>query len=288
MAGDQPAPAYGQKSATPGELLAVLLRRRWFFFAPLFAVGLAGFALSNLLPLEYRCSAFIMIEQRKVPEQYVAPNVLITLQKRLDSMTQQILSRTRLQRFIQDFNLYSAERKTMPMDDVIDRMRKRITIELAQTKGRQNDTTGFRIFFSDRDPYVAQRVTNELASLFIEEDTHERTSQSQRTTAFLQGQLEEARQELASEEEQVRGYKLKHPRSIAPPADNALIRGQVQSQDTGERRRLADHPTGHSAVHGGPPGFRYRSGLFLFPPLRSGEPSRVPGRDHPVPGYGSQ
>jgi polysaccharide biosynthesis transport protein len=139
------------------------------------------------------------------------PNVLMNLQKRLDSMTQQILSRTRLQRFIEDFNLYASERRSTAMDDVIDLMHKRVKVELVQTTtGRNADLTGFKVNFTDRDPYVAQRVTNELTSLFIEQDARERTSQSQRTTQFLDSQMQEAGKQLATEEEKVREYKLKH------------------------------------------------------------------------------
>jgi len=194
----------------PLGLLLTLLRRRWFFLAPFFTCGLLVFSLSHVLPMQYQSTAFIIVEQQKVPEQYVTPNVLMTLQKRLDSMTQQILSRTRLQRFIEDFGLYTSERRRMSIDDVIDLMRRRVSVQVVQTPGRQADVIGFKIHFSDADRYRAQQVTNELASLFIEQDARERTEQSQRTTAFLESQLLEAQKSLAEQEEKVRQYKLAH------------------------------------------------------------------------------
>lgn len=191
-------------------LLPGLIRRRWIFFGPLFTIGLLGYIVSNVVSLQYKSSAFIIVEQRTIPDQYVLPNVLMTLQKRLDAMTQQILSRTRLQRFIEDDNLYQDERKTKSIDDIIDTMQKRISVELVQPTGAKNDVTGFHIYFSDRNPYVAQRVTNELTSLFIEQDARERTTQSQGTTAFLESQLEQARKQLADQEDKMRKYKLAH------------------------------------------------------------------------------
>ena len=193
-----------------GDLLKLLIRRRWFFLGPLFVIGLLGFSVAQLVPVEYRSEAFIIVDQQKVPEQYVTPNVLITLQRRLDTMTQQALRRTRLQRFIEEFGLYARERKKMALDDIIDLMRKRISIELVQAPGRTQDVTGFRIYFSDQDPYMAQRITGELTSLFIEQNVRERTQQSMGTTAFLESQLEEARKELATVEERVRQYKLQY------------------------------------------------------------------------------
>ncbi|MEZ5402648.1 MAG: hypothetical protein R2729_23435 [Bryobacteraceae bacterium] len=187
-----------------------ILRQRWFLLAPLLVCGLCGFVVSHLLPLKYKSTAFIIVEQQKIPESYVLPNVLMTLQKRLDSMTQQILSRTRLQRFIEDFNLYSSERSSKAMDDIIDKMREQVSVELVQTPGRQSDVIGFKVHFSDTDRFRAQQVTNELTSLFIEQDARERSEQSQRTTAFLESQLQEAQKLLAEEEEKVREYKLAH------------------------------------------------------------------------------
>jgi len=195
-------------SSEPTGLIQSLIRRRWFFIAPFFSLGLIGYVVANMLPLLYRSSSTIIVEQQKVPELYVQPNVLMNLQRRLDSMTQQILSRTRMQRFIEDFGLYANERKKKSMDEVIDVMLKRANIELIQTSKGPNDLTGFRVNFSDIDPQMAQRVTNELTSLFIEQDARERTSQSQRTTAFLESQLEAAGKELADEEERVKRYKM--------------------------------------------------------------------------------
>src|SRR5205085_1313348 len=74
------------ESGHPNEIVPILIRRRWYFLAPLFTLGLLGYAVANLLPLQYRSSAFIIVEQRKVPDQFVLPNVLMSLQKRLDSL----------------------------------------------------------------------------------------------------------------------------------------------------------------------------------------------------------
>src|SRR5215470_20296625 len=85
----------------------VFCRRRWWLVLPAFGVWLAVWAVSWFLPAIYRSETVILVEQQKVPEQYVVPNVSVDLQDRLQSMTQQILSRTRLQATINRFALYS-------------------------------------------------------------------------------------------------------------------------------------------------------------------------------------
>ena len=95
------------------EYWAIAVRRRWVLLGPLFALGLLGCVLALVWPVRYRSEALILIEQQKVPEQYVTPNVVANIEDRLQSMTEQILSRTRLQHLIEQFNLYPGQRASM-------------------------------------------------------------------------------------------------------------------------------------------------------------------------------
>ena len=104
-----------------------------------------------------------------MPENYVAPNVTDNLQDRLQSITQQILSRTRLLMIINKLNLYAGTDAIKNQDDKIERMRKDISIDLVRDT-RNNEITSFRVSFSSHDPVLAQKVTNELTQLFINEN----------------------------------------------------------------------------------------------------------------------
>ncbi len=184
-------------------------RRRWSLLGPFFLLGLLGFGVALIWPNKYRSEALIIVQQQTVPEQYVTPNVVTNLQDRLQSMTQQILSRTRLQALIERFNLYPRERARMTTDDLIDQMREDISIEPIKAATRQGDVTAFRISYTTESPSVAQQVTNELISLFINENLQNRTELSVSTTSFLASQLEQARKDLAEQEERLRQYKMR-------------------------------------------------------------------------------
>jgi len=133
---------------------------------PLFVCGFVAFGVAHFWPEQYRSEALILVEQQKVPELYVTPNVVTDLQDRLESMTQQILSRTRLQKLIEQFELYPNLRPRVNIDEVVDKMRQDIRIELVQAPRRQDELTAFRIYFLYGQRRVAQQVTNELTSLF--------------------------------------------------------------------------------------------------------------------------
>jgi polysaccharide biosynthesis transport protein len=185
--------------------LRILHRRRWWFAIPAFAVWAIIWVMSWLLPTIYRSETVILVEQQNVPEQYVIANIGDDLQQRLQSMTQQILSRTRLLRIIDEFNLY----KDRSGDDRVDRMREDIQIEIVQAPGR-NDLSAFKIAYLSKNPQIAQDVVSKLSSLFIEENLKARQQRSVDTTEFLESQLEEARKNLAAQEERVRDFKSRY------------------------------------------------------------------------------
>src|SRR5438309_1402923 len=188
--------------------LAILRRRRWLILLPFFAGWLAVWMVSWWLPSIYRSGTLILVEQPTVPQQFVVPNIAGDLQERLQNITQQILSRTRLLHIIEGLNLYAKERQRRTPDETVERMRKDIEIELVRDKN--NQLTAFNIYYSSRDPQVAQRVTSELSNLFISENLEARQAQSQSTTKFLESELEEARKSLSEQEEKVREFKDKH------------------------------------------------------------------------------
>jgi succinoglycan biosynthesis transport protein ExoP len=187
-----------------------MIRQRWWLLVPLFLCGWLGFAAARRWPYVFRSEALVLVVHQRVPEQYVTPNVVSDLQDRLQSMTQQILSRTRLQRLIEQFNLYPSERAHEIMEDVVDQMRRDIRIEPVEAPGKPGELTAFRISYAARNPHVAQQITNELTSLFIEENLQSRTQASVGTTTFLESQLEQAAKDLAAQEQRQREYKMRY------------------------------------------------------------------------------
>ncbi len=192
---------------------AMVRRRRWWILLPLSVCWLVVWGVSWLLPATYQSDALILVEQQKVPEQYVVPNVSVSLQERLQSMTQQILSRTRLQATIDLFHLYARDgglMSKMQSADPVDQMRRDIQIELVSAPGRPGELTAFKIRYSAGSPELAQQVNTQLTTLFIDENLKSQQQLSENTTAFLDGRVADARARLAEQEAKVRAFKATH------------------------------------------------------------------------------
>jgi len=93
-------------------VLRILRRRIWPLLVTLALVSAATAVGALFLPNRYRSETLILVVPQRVPESYVKSTVTARIEDRLLSISQQILSRTRLERIIHDFNLYAAERRT--------------------------------------------------------------------------------------------------------------------------------------------------------------------------------
>ncbi|MFZ0477722.1 MAG: GNVR domain-containing protein [Terriglobales bacterium] len=216
------------------EIKGIVRRRRWEFLVPFFIGWAVVWGASWLIPSTYRSGTLILVEQPSVPEKYVVSNIGADIQQQLDSITQQIMSRTRLVHIIDTLGLYAKDRKHMSDDDLVERMRKDIEIELV--RGDEGKLSAFNIYYDSRDPAMAQATTRELAELFISENVAQRQKRSADTTSFLEDQLEQARQNLAKQEAKVRDFKDHHPGELPTQAQSNLqilagLQNQMQADE---------------------------------------------------------
>ncbi len=180
----------------------------------------ASLVIVRELPPTYRSEALILVDSQKIPERYVSSTVSTEVKDRLASISQEILSTTRLQKIIDNFGLYRDERKRMVQEEIVDLMRKDISIEVQ--KGSTPDRPeAFRVGYRGRNPNLVTAVANQLANLFIEENLRTRERQAEGTADFIDGQLREAKQALDELEAKVSTYKLAHNGDL-PEQQNAL------------------------------------------------------------------
>ena len=218
--------------------LNVVRRRHMHFLIPLLFGWLVVWGAGWVLPARYQSTTLILVEQPTMPKDYVLPNVSEDLQDRLQSITQQILSRTRLLSIIDKLHLYGEGRDQTSPDERVVLMRKDIDIELVHSED-QREITGFTIGYSARDPQIAQQVTSQLTDLFIDENLKARQQESQETTSFIESQLETARASLAEQEAKVREYEGKHEGELpSQQASNLQILSGLQAQLQNEQDAL--------------------------------------------------
>jgi protein tyrosine kinase modulator len=201
-----------KKGAELARIRAVWSRRKWLAILVFLVPFAAGTSVTLSLPNLYRSTATVLVERQRVPEAFVRPTVTSELETRLQTISQGVLSRSRLEELINRFKLYADLRKRMPSDEVVERMRRDIQLEVksAEAKGRQSATVAFALSYKGSDPRAVALVTNTLASFYVEENLKAREREASGTSEFLKAEIIEARKRLDEQERRVSEFRRRY------------------------------------------------------------------------------
>ena len=192
----------------------------WILFA------LVAVAVVRLLPTVYLAETVVLIDSQKIPEKFVSATVGDDLEERIASIRQMLLSGAELKKVIEEFGLYREERKTHFEEEILEMMRKDITISLesampGSSSGKTKRPGAFRIGYQGSNPAMVMQVANRLTDLYVEKNLRDREGQAAGTSEFLDTQLREAKKRLDEMEAAVSVYKLEHNGEL-PQQENTI------------------------------------------------------------------
>ena len=192
-------------------------RRKKIFFITFLLIFITTLTVSIYLPSVYQSEATILVEGQKVSDDYVNTTTTSFVEERIETITRQIMSRSNLMQIIEEFNLFQALRDQATDFELSEKVRKNIALETMDTdvynrkSGRQIvSTIAFKLLYQGNDPDVVQKVTNKLASLYVEKDIKERENNAVVTTEFIQLELEELKKKIENYEEEISKFKNVH------------------------------------------------------------------------------
>ena len=217
------------KRYSPEDFLEIAWRRRWFIVPPFVLIALGTFLWVHTLPDRFKSTALVLVVSPQVPENYVKSTITETLKRRLDSMNQEIQSRTRLESLIREFNLYPELRQHALMDEVVERMRHDMNLNVAKA-GRRQDPGHFEVSFESDNPKTSAAIANRLATQFVTMNTESRAVQVDSTAQFIDRQLTQARLQLQQHEQRLAAFRTSNSGRL-PSDTGANLQMMKGSQD---------------------------------------------------------
>jgi polysaccharide chain length determinant protein (PEP-CTERM system associated) len=204
----------------PKSIIDLIIKRRWFVMIPFSLAMIVGIYLSITLPRIYEASTLILIQPQRVPDRYVQAIVSADTSERISTLSQQVLSRSNLEKLIREFNLFKGtENSRMYIEDILGNLRERITIDVS--RDRRGDDA-FTISFRGQDPVIVMNVTNALASYFIEENLRLRELQAVGTSDFLEAESQSMKSRLEAVEVQLKDYRESYMGELPEQLDSNL------------------------------------------------------------------
>ena len=209
------------------DYIDVVRRHKGWIFGPFLMTLVASVVGVYLYPDTYVSQAVVKIVPQQVPVNMVQSAINQQMSDRINSMAQTILSRTTLTTIINTFGLYSRERARMPIEDVLELMKKKIQILPVATPagtggGGENRIPAFAVQFSYENKYLAQRVVQDLVSRFIDENIRSRSNAVFQTFTFLRDQTDTAKKELDAAENKLTAFRLQNNGKLPDQLDSNM------------------------------------------------------------------
>ncbi len=208
------APTHEENVKNLKDYLAVLRRRKWYLVVPAVLILAASVAVAVALPPKYRSTGKILIEQQEIPREWVPATVTSFADQRIQAISQRVLTTANLTRVIEKLNVFTRERRELGTEAVVQRMRDNFNVNTISAKVRDPQsgrsgvaTIAFSISFDHRSPVAAQKVANELISLYLEENVKTRTEAVSDTTRFLEEEARKLADRLSDMEARIAEFK---------------------------------------------------------------------------------
>jgi polysaccharide chain length determinant protein (PEP-CTERM system associated) len=256
---------------TPEDIAGIAWRRKWILVSVVSLLTTGAIYFSMQLPDLYRSETLILVVPQRVPESYVRSTVTMRIEDRLRSLRQQILSRSNLEKIINDFQLFDQDLQKRPMEAIVEEMRQRVAVDTVR-----EDT--FQVAYIAESPRTAMIVADRLAAMFIEENLRDRGLLADGTNDFLESQLNGARTRLVEHEQKLEEYRRRNSGELPSQLQSNLqviesTQNQIQNlnesinRDRDRRlileRTLADADSTEGIDFGGP------KGAFESPEVRA-------------------
>ena len=212
--------------------LQLALRRRYWIIVPFLITILGGMTYALITPRMYEAKTLILVQPQKVPQDFVRSIVAAGVDLRLRTITQQVTSRTNLERIIKEYGLYAGPEGPHLIDDKVQLLRENVLIDVShQNRRRDSEVNAFTVSYVSGSARKAMEVTNALASNFISENLKIRESQAIGTSTFLADELDSVRMKLAGKEKELKDYREKYMGGLPEQLDtNLRILERLQGQ----------------------------------------------------------
>lgn len=218
-----------ETTASLVDYLNIAKRRRMHMLIAFVVIMLLAVLLAFGLPAKYRSSALIMIEGQDIPEDLVRSTITSYADERVQRITQRAMTSVNLSRIIDEHGLYEDDIERIPRSEIIEEMREDIHIDLVAAdvidprSGRPTKATiAFSIAFDYENPTKAQKVANELVTLYREVNLTESSSQVEGAAEFLGELMQTHSTQVLALEERLTELKLKNGGALPEFMDSNL------------------------------------------------------------------
>lgn len=201
------------------EYLQIARRRKYYIAIPMLILFAISILVALLLPPLYRSEATILIEQQHIPVELVKSTVVSFADERIQQIQQKIMRIDNINKIIKKYSLYSDKIGQLSATELAEFFVENVSVDVVSadviSQGRQSKATlAFDLSFDHKSAVLAQKVANELVTLFLAENARSRTERAKETSLFLNEESNKYKQKIQEIENKIAEYKDKYSNSL--------------------------------------------------------------------------
>lgn len=247
-----------------GSLIAhfpAIIREKWLLIVcPAVFFMCIGVAAAFILPEVYRSSAVLLVESPELSGDVLGLDA-DRVDRRIEIVRQQILSRSRLVELVEKHDLYPDKRKDAYLTDAVEEMRQAIRMEtvsrIDQRSAREGSSTmTIELGFDYGEAAKAQAVMQDITGQILTFDASQSSEQASNTVEFLTEQAASIQSQMDEVAAEIRSITVSNGLSLSSPGmlslndssgsydiqiialqrDNSLLRAQRAAEQTSAER----------------------------------------------------
>ena len=193
-----------------------VIRRRKRVLAITAGTVMAIIILTTFLwPKTYRSQAIILIEQQDIPTDLVQTTITSYAQQRIEEIKQRIMTIGNIIGIVEEFELYTErELERITRTEIAEDFRSAVSIKPISAEvvdprsGRPSlAIIAFSLSFDGEVPSKVQKITNEITTLYLDENLKDRTAQTKSTSDFLTAESDLLLEQLEGLDDKVAIFK---------------------------------------------------------------------------------
>lgn len=230
-----------------GDYLEICLRRKWQILIPAAILTAISTFMVASMPSVYKSTATILIEEQEIPSELVKSTVTSYADQRIQVISQQVMTRGNLWQIIKDFNLFEKKRNQASSDGLVEQLRKNIKLDMISAdivdrrSGQKTPATiAFSLSYFGDTPEQAQRVANQLTTLYLNENMKNRSQKASDTSNFLEDEAKKLNDQISDLEGRLATFKQRNVGRLPELSQlNLQLRDRAETDFTEVERQLA-------------------------------------------------
>ncbi len=227
-----------QVGLTIGDYLGMLRRHALLATAIIMVGSVISVLVASLVPGIYESSSIIQVVPQDISQNLVPSAFNDYAGQKIERIRQRVLTRDNILEIAQRYHLYGVDHNATA-SDVVSAFNRDVSVDLINSKDtvrnwQTNPVIAFSVSFRGRNSWVVNKVDNDLATLFLNENVRVGIARANEATRFLNQAANDLLAQLDDAGRKIADFKAQNSASL--PENKDVLLSAYQAAESNLRQ----------------------------------------------------